>query len=77
MLRLFAKQEIDIQTPVENSISGPMSLTQTFKIVKAREGAYNRKIIRFGVKVSEFEHWCHHVLSWTFGEIITFSVKWD
>lgn len=63
MVRLFAKQEIDIETSVENSISGPMSLTQTFKIMAASEGAYNRKIMRFGVKVREFEHWCCHLLS--------------
>lgn len=63
MLRLFAKQKIDIETPVENSISHPMSLTQTFKIMAAREGAYSRKIMRLGVKVSDFECWCRHLLS--------------
>lgn len=56
MLRLFAKQKIDIETPLENGISDPMSLTQTFKIMAAGEGPYSRKIMRYGVKVSEFEH---------------------
>lgn len=56
MLRLFTKQKIDVETPVENSISGPISLTQTFKIMAARKGAYSRKIMRFGVRVSEYEH---------------------
>lgn len=77
MLRLFAKQEVDIETSVENSISGPMSVTQTFKIMAVREGAYSRKIMRFGVKVCEFEHWVAIYYLWTFGEITTFSVKWD